>query len=110
MLRAGAGVAAVAAGARAFGEETKPPATTATTTAATTRANGKPNLAVIGCGGIGRWHGNYIGKYVNVVALADVDKAHLDKYNAEVAGGKAFTTGDYRKVLERKDVDVVLVC
>ena len=102
-----AATATLAAGL-AFGAEpsAKPqPATTA----ATTQANGKPNLAVIGCGGIGKWHGGYIGKYVNIVALADVDANHLREYNEKFAGGKAFTSGDYRKVLERKDVDAVLV-
>lgn len=81
----------------------------ATTTAATTQSNGKPNIAVIGCGGMTTFHGGYLPKYTNVVALADVDKSHLDAYNANIAGGKAFISNDYRKVLERKDIDLVLI-
>ena len=114
LLQRGAAAAVTAAAGMAMAaeptaKEDKPKATRPATTAATTRANSKPNLAVIGCGGIGKWHGQYVGKYTNVVALADVDKNHLAAYNKEFAGGKAFTSGDYRKVLERKDVDVVLI-
>src|SRR4051794_25930880 len=91
--------------------QTQPTTTSkpATTMAATTRANGKPNLAIIGLGGIARWHGGYVGKYTNIVALCDVDKSRLDAYNKDVAGGKAETYSDYRKLLERKDIDVCLV-
>src|SRR5688572_1416401 len=122
LLKNGATAAAVAGAGMVFAAEPpaaeKPPApapvpekpaAAPATTAATTRANEKPNLAVIGCGGIGKWHGGYIGKYVNIVALADVDANHLKAYNEKFAGGKAFTSGDYRKVLERKDVDAVLI-
>ena len=62
----------------------------ATTTAATTQANGKPNIAVIGCGGMTRFHGGYLPKYTNVVAVCDVDRSHADSYNKDIAGGKAF--------------------
>src|SRR5215203_3057449 len=115
-----ASTASLAAGALAScAAAQNPPATTkpattqastkpATTKAATTQANGKPNLAVIGCGGIARWHGQYLNKHVNVVALSDVDRGHLDSYNNDICGGKAFAAEDYRKVLERKDVDLVL--
>src|SRR5436309_3372297 len=105
IMSAGAGVVASAAVASVAGTA-KP---TSTTTATTTSANGKPNIAVIGCGGIARFHGVYLKKYLNIVALADVDRAHANTYNTDTAGGKATVAGDYRKVLERNDVDVVLV-
>ena len=115
-----ASTASLAAGALAScAAAQNPPATTkpattqasskpSTTKAATTQANGKPNLAVIGCGGIARWHGQYLNKHVNVVALSDLDRSHLDSYNNDICGGKAFITEDYRKVLERKDIDLIL--
>ena len=47
----------------------------------------------------------------DILAICDVDKDHADKVNAEdaVASGKADVYGDYRKVLERSDIDVVSV-
>ena len=71
--------------------------------------NDKPGLAVIGAGGIARWHAQYLPKHFNVVAVADVDRGRADSYGKDVAGGKAFTTQDYRQVLDRKDVDMVLI-
>ncbi|HEV2480756.1 MAG TPA: Gfo/Idh/MocA family oxidoreductase [Puia sp.] len=51
---------------------------------------------------------------VNVVALCDVDKNVLDKRMKDLAKmnidtGRIRTYGDYRKLLEQKDIDVVIV-
>lgn len=51
---------------------------------------------------------------VNVVALCDIDKNVLDKRMGElqkqnVDTSKVKTYGDYRKLLEQKDVDVVII-
>jgi len=51
---------------------------------------------------------------VNVVALCDVDKGVLDKRMNDLAGlkvdtSKVRTYGDYRKLLEQKDVDAVII-
>jgi predicted dehydrogenase len=51
---------------------------------------------------------------VNVVALCDVDKNVLDKRMKELADmkvdtGKIKTYGDYRKLLEQKDIDAVII-
>lgn len=51
---------------------------------------------------------------VNVVALCDVDKNVLDKRMKELADmkvdtGKIRTYGDYRKLLEQKDIDAVII-
>jgi predicted dehydrogenase len=81
----------------------------AATSSPTTRKSGKPGLAVIGAGGIARWHGQYLPKHFNVAAVADVDRGRAESYNKDVAGGKAVTTQDYRDVLERDDVDMVLI-
>jgi predicted dehydrogenase len=93
----------------ALAADTAKPASQPVTKAASTTANSRPSLAVIGCGGISRWHGGYLKNHVDIVALADTDKTHLASYNKEFAGDKAFTTGRYQDVLERDDVDLVLV-
>lgn len=67
----------------------------------------------IGIGAIGmRYQGSVITHkakaHGNVVALADVDSQILDKAKAEF-GGTASTFEDYRDLLERKDVDVVMI-
>jgi len=51
---------------------------------------------------------------VNVVALCDIDKNVLDKRMGElqkqnIDTSKVKTYGDYRKLLEQKDVDVVII-
>lgn len=51
---------------------------------------------------------------VNVVALCDVDKNVLDKRMKDLAALKVDTSkirtyGDYRKLLEQKDIDVVII-
>ena len=51
---------------------------------------------------------------VNVVALCDIDKNVLDKRMKDLAKmnidtSRIRTYGDYRKLLEQKDIDVVIV-
>jgi predicted dehydrogenase len=71
--------------------------------------NEKPGLAVIGCGGISRYHAQYLPKHFNILAIADVDRGHAESYNKDIAGGKAFTTEDYREALARPGVEMVLI-
>ena len=47
-------------------------------------------------------------KDMEIAALCDVRKAHLDKANARLEG-KADTYKDFRKLLERKDLDAVVI-
>ncbi len=78
--------------------------------AATTRSkNDRLRIGVIGCGGIARWHGRYLHQHGDIVALADVDKNMLASYNKDHAAGKAFAAEDYRAVLDRDDVDFILL-
>ncbi|MCB1020551.1 MAG: Gfo/Idh/MocA family oxidoreductase [Acidobacteria bacterium] len=77
-------------------------------------ANDRVRFALIGCGGMGRGDlRDFLraGK-TQVVGLCDVDPAQIGKAEQVVseAGQKAdFTTGDFRKVLERNDLDAVIV-
>ena len=73
--------------------------------------NDRPRIGCIGVGGMGRGDAYEHKQFGDIVAICDVDKEHADKVNAEegVASGKADVYGDYRKVLERSDIDVVSV-
>jgi predicted dehydrogenase len=47
--------------------------------------------------------------WVDVVAIADVDAGHAALANKELSEGKASVYSDYRKLLERKDLDAIHV-
>jgi predicted dehydrogenase len=67
-------------------------------------------IGFIGLGGQG--NGNLNGLLKNAVALCDVDKKHLETTAANVekkTGRKCATYGDYRKMLEDKSIDAVLI-
>ncbi len=75
-------------------------------------ANDKRNIAAIGTGGRGSGIGHNAGKRGNMVACCDVDQKHAERF-AEKAnkdyGASPEIYHDYRKLLEREDVDVVTV-
>ncbi len=77
-------------------------------------ANDKINVALIGCKGMG-WANLsdfLLNKEVECVALCDVDKSVLDSRTDDVyklRNKKPTQYADYRKILDRKDVDVVIV-
>ncbi len=78
-------------------------------------ANDRIRFALIGCGGMGRGDmADFLkaGK-TEVVALCDVDQSQMAKAHKDVvdpAGGKAdLTTQDFRRVLDRDDIDAVIV-
>lgn len=68
--------------------------------------NDTPGIALVGCGGMGRGDLKNAARFGRVVALCDVDEGHV------TAAGKdwpdAARERDFRKVMERKDVDVVV--
>jgi predicted dehydrogenase len=74
--------------------------------AASARDDSKPNIALIGCGGRGRGIVKDAARFGTVVALCDVDT----KNSAEAAKTfpKAEVYGDFRKVIDRKDVAIIL--
>ena len=59
--------------------------------------------------GTGDAHGH--NGFGDIVAVCDVDKAHLDKArnDEKIGKGKADAYEDYRKILDRKDIDVVSI-
>jgi predicted dehydrogenase len=72
-------------------------------------ANDRVVLGLIGAGGIGRHHMDNF-KELGAVwgAVADVYEVHRD-LGLEIAGPGAEGYGDYRRLLERKDLDAVVI-
>jgi predicted dehydrogenase len=75
----------------------------------------KVRVAHIGLGGMGNEHMGWFAKLpqVDIVALCDVDEEHLNSTFKRLQefhpDTKAQLYGDFRKVLERKDIDAVTV-
>jgi myo-inositol 2-dehydrogenase / D-chiro-inositol 1-dehydrogenase len=74
--------------------------------AAMLAANDKPGIALIGCGGRGRGDAGQAAQHGNLVAYCDLDEGHLGEAKKQWPDAAAFK--DFRKVLERKDIDVVV--
>lgn len=73
-------------------------------------ANDKIVIGVIGCGGQGRWNMRDFLRQpdVQIAAVCDVYDAHLNQA-LEMTDGKAIGYKDFRKLLERRDIDAVLI-
>ncbi|HIG27152.1 MAG TPA: Gfo/Idh/MocA family oxidoreductase [Verrucomicrobiales bacterium] len=72
-------------------------------------AGNKLNIALIGSYGRGRAHYRSINTQ-NVVALCDVDEEHIAIAAKEMDLPKAKQYVDWRKCLEQKDLDAVVIC
>ncbi|QEG23986.1 Gfo/Idh/MocA family protein [Mariniblastus fucicola] len=70
-------------------------------------ANDKVDIALIGAGGMGGGNINAAKKWLNLVAIADVDSGRAESMKAGLGQGKADVYSDYRKILERDDIKVV---
>lgn len=74
--------------------------------------NDKLNVAAIGTGGRGSGIGHDAGKRGNMVACCDVDRQHAERFVEKANkdyGAKPQIYHDYRKLLERKDIDIVTI-
>ena len=77
-------------------------------------ANDKINVGLIGCRGMG-WANLsdfLIHPEVDCVALCDIDQDILNRRAADaekLRNTKSALYGDYRKMLERKDIDIVII-
>jgi predicted dehydrogenase len=77
--------------------------------AATTKPlspNDKPNIALIGCGGQGRYDTTLAAKFANVVAVCDVDSKRSEDASKQFGGAKPYK--DFRKLLERDDIHAII--
>ncbi len=84
----------------------------------------RPILGLVGCGGQGRWDMAQAMRYGDVAAVCDVDSARAEEAAEQVrqggrrrrrrgGGGEASLQvdqyADYRRLIERQDVDAVIV-
>ncbi len=76
-------------------------------------ANERVRVGLIGCGGMGRHNlGSIMGQGAACTAICDVDSSHLAQTRAEVEkkqNSRPYECKDFRQLLERKDVDVVII-
>lgn len=63
-------------------------------------------LGLVGCGGQGMGDGRNAARYGKMVAVCDVDTARLARAKERFPGAQGYT--DFRKLVERKDIDVVI--
>lgn len=73
--------------------------------------NDRPQIGCIGVGSMGTGDARGHARFGDVVAVCDADTRHADraKNDKNIGKGKADAYGDYRKILERDDIDVVSV-
>jgi len=72
-------------------------------------ANDRHGVAAIGTGGRGTTIAGYAARFGPLVAVCDVHRGHAEAASKKLTGGRASVYQDYRKLLERKDVDVVTI-
>lgn len=71
------------------------------------KAEDKPKIALIGCGGMGRGDANNAKRFGTIVAVCDVDSGRVAEASKQFGGAKTYS--DFRKLLEtEKDVAVVI--
>ena len=63
-------------------------------------------LGLIGCGGQGTGDAGNAKRFANTVALCDVDASHLEAAKKDFPDAAGYS--DFRKLLERNDVDAVI--
>lgn len=72
--------------------------------------NDRPNIALIGCGGMGTGNAREAARFANLVALCDADENHLNaaaaRFGRDGAAPAKFT--DFRELLKRDDIHAVI--
>jgi predicted dehydrogenase len=72
-------------------------------------ANDRPLIGQIGCGGQGNGITRGATRFGDLVAVCDVDREHAEQAKARQGRGKAEIYDDYRKLLDRQDIDAVTI-
>src|SRR2546426_8727330 len=68
--------------------------------------NDKPGVALIGCGGQGRYDTKLASAFGDIVAVCGVDSKHVEEASKQFNGAKVYK--DFRKLLERDDIQAVI--
>ena len=78
---------------------------------ANTAATDRPQIGCIGVGSMGTGDARGHAGFGDIVAVCDVDARHAERArnDEKIGKGKAEMYGDYRKLLERPDIDVVSI-
>ena len=71
-------------------------------------AGDRPGVAAIGTGGRGAYLGHQAARRGQIVACCDVDRRRAETFAGRY-DGKCRIYGDYRRVLDRKDVDLLTI-
>ncbi len=73
--------------------------------------NDRPRIGCIGVGSMGTGDARDHARFGDIVAVCDVDSRHMLRAKHDDAIGKGYAQGyeDYRRVLDRQDVDVVSI-
>jgi predicted dehydrogenase len=73
--------------------------------------NERPRVGCIGNGGMGKGDARAIKKYGDILAFCDVDRKHAEaaRDDERIGQGKGDVYEDYRKLLDRNDIDVVTI-
>jgi predicted dehydrogenase len=71
----------------------------------------RPRLGLIGAGGQGSGDARWASQYGDFLAVCDVDKSHAGraKSDSRIGKNKAEVCEDYRKILDNKDIDAVII-
>ena len=74
-------------------------------------ANDRPRIGCIGLGGMGTGDARAHARFGDILAVCDVDSRHAERArdDEQIGRGKCDTYKDYRRVLERDDIDVVSI-
>ena len=82
-----------------------------TSARANTSANDRLGIGCVGVGSKGNGDAREHATFGDIVAVCDVDAKRMEaaKNDKKIGQGKAAAYGDYRQLLERKDIDVVSV-
>ncbi|MFO1475430.1 MAG: Gfo/Idh/MocA family oxidoreductase [Verrucomicrobiota bacterium] len=68
--------------------------------------NDQPAIALVGCGGMGQADARNASRFGRVVALCDVDSNRLAQAKEGYPDAKTYS--DFRRVMDRNDIDVVI--
>ena len=69
--------------------------------------NNRLRFASIGTGGRGSYDTTVLKRFAELTAVCDLDKRRLEEAKQKLGGGTVDDYVDYRKVLDRQDIDIV---